>query len=362
MRFSRQQPPNPWIHVSLDICSSTSSDRRPPVPPFFYSRDRAFGKSSTRDSLLFHTTYSRYSFFGSDALYRRAMLTARWHTEALVTGLINFHKMQCYFASTTQIAALVLAHDSQKDTAILFNNVYMDTGSYRDFLDTSFLVLLALSAIIPITVSLACATRYGRQSWFILIFSLVAFVLSTATLSNFYLYANKFGEPGDFYSPIGNENYIGDTNYAIGGTIADSLFPLCGTSWLDNNSLSASTLTSSWVWVAWVNCFIWMFLCFMSKLSGNKCIKSGLDRFGSILDKLQHILAIMGRDHIPAIIFAIASLLCFAAQFYLLSVFGRHSFISPEWSFGQIIAVNVWVPAIVEYIYIEYSKFHTDSN
>ena len=98
-------------------------------------------------------------------------------------------------------------------------------------------------------------------------------------------------------------------------------YSLCGTSWLDNNSLSASTLTSSWVWVAWVNYFIWMSLCFMSKLFGNKRIKSGLDRFRSILGKLQHILAIMGSDHIRAIIFAIASLLCFTAQFYLLSVF-----------------------------------------
>ena len=100
----------------------------------------------------------------------------------------------------------------------------------------------------------------------------------------------------------------------------------------------------------------------MSKLSGNERIKSGLDRFGSILGKLQHILAIMGRDHIRAIIFAIASSLCFAIQFYLLSVYWRHSFISPEWSFGQIMVVNVWVPAIVEYVYIEYSKFHADSN
>ena len=166
--------------------------------------------------------------------------------------------MQCYFASTIQIAALVLAHDSPKDTAILFKNAYLDTGSYRGFLDTSILVLLAPGGIIPITVNLACVTRYGHQSWFILILSLVAFILSTATLSDFCLYANKYGEPGDFYSPIGNENYIGDTNCAIGGTVADALFPLCGISWLDNNSLSASTLTSSWVWVAWVNCFIWM--------------------------------------------------------------------------------------------------------
>ena len=152
------------------------------------------------------------------------MLTAKWHTEALVTELISFHKMQCYFASTIQIAGLVLAHDSQKDTAILFNNAYLDTGSYKDFLDTSVLVLLALSTIIPITVSLACVTRYGHQSWFILILSLVAFTLSTATLSNYYLYARKYGEPRDFYSPIGNENYIGDTNCAIRGTIAGTLF------------------------------------------------------------------------------------------------------------------------------------------
>lgn len=95
---------------------------------------------------------------GLEMLSRYKAEAAKWHTEALVTGLISFHKMQCYFANT----ALVLAHDSRKGTALLFNNVYLDTGFYRDFLHTSVLVLLALSGIISITVSLACVTRYGR--------------------------------------------------------------------------------------------------------------------------------------------------------------------------------------------------------
>lgn len=99
---------------------------------------------------------------GLEMLSRYKAEAAKWHTEALVTGLISFHKMQCYFANTIQIAALVLAHDSRKDTALLFNNAFLDTGSYSDFLHTSVLVLLALSGIISITVSLACVTRYGR--------------------------------------------------------------------------------------------------------------------------------------------------------------------------------------------------------
>ena len=58
------------------------------------------------------------------------------------------------------------------------------------------------------------------------------------------------------------------------------------------------------------------------------------------------------------IVSAIPWSLCVAGQFYLFSAYLEHSVISYEWSFGQIIAVTIWLPSLVEYIYIEWSRFH----
>lgn len=57
------------------------------------------------------------------------------------------------------------------------------------------------------------------------------------------------------------------------------------------------------------------------------------------------------------LVYAVPWALCFAAQFTLFAVFAEHYFISNTWILGQIIAVAVWVPSIVESIYIDFSQF-----
>lgn len=39
----------------------------------------------------------------------------------------------------------------------------------------------------------------------------------------------------------------------------------------------------------------------------------------------------------------------------LFTAFVEHYFVSYTWSFGQLIAVAVWVPLIIEYIYIAFN-------
>ena len=44
--------------------------------------------------------------------------------------------------------------------------------------------------------------------------------------------------------------------------------------------------------------------------------------------------------------------MAFGYQFYAYSLYFHHSQIDPTWSFGQIVAIMVWIPAIAEYIYL----------
>ena len=44
--------------------------------------------------------------------------------------------------------------------------------------------------------------------------------------------------------------------------------------------------------------------------------------------------------------------MCFGYQFNLFNAYFQHTVILQDWSFGQIIAVAVWMPAVFEYFYI----------
>jgi len=90
--------------------------------------------------------------------------TRRHHTAALITALVEFHKNQCYFVGAIQIA-IIAAHQQAEG------------------LDTIFVSVLAINGLVSIISTLVCITRYGRQSWYMILLSLVMFLLSTATLA-----------------------------------------------------------------------------------------------------------------------------------------------------------------------------------
>lgn len=47
----------------------------------------------------------------------------------------------------------------------------------------------------------------------------------------------------------------------------------------------------------------------------------------------------------------------FGIQFYLVSQYLSNSgFVAPNWAFGQIVAVTIWIPCLIEYLYLEIRK------
>lgn len=288
------------------------------------------------------------------------------HSTRLVIGLVEFHKAQCYFSSVIQITALTLFHNVNQSTPTVIadtpSSFKITAGTYQDEFDTSVLFVLASSGIIPVSLVLACITRYGRQSWYLLILSWIAITLATATLICCYKwtvlnqgkYANdlpKKWEYGNRYGAINSCDLLGNLN--------ETVIPLCGSSKLLDNALGPSSQANWWAWLIWANCIIWMFYCL-----GKKCYSA--DYFLSSREKwrtslLKHSstqwIAKQGSGHRIWILASIVPWsLCSGSQFYLFSAYFEHHIISQTWSFGQIIAITVWVPSIVEYLYIELSK------
>lgn len=289
------------------------------------------------------------------------------HANKLVIALVEFHKAQCYFSGVIQITALSLFHNSRKGTIASMNTyTYITAGHYEDYFDTSVLIVLASSGLIPISLVLACITRYGRQSWYLLVLSWITIILASTTLIASYYWAHKFAKNEGAYDnnlsyewDYGN-NYGAENSCLIPGYLGDTVIPLCGNSKLLDNALPSGTVANWWSWLVWANCIIWMFFCV-----GKKCYDA--NRFSSFREKIEvlarrffwvRFIAKEGKAHRTWILVSIIPWsLCFASQFYLFSAYFDHRVISYKWSFGQIIALFVWVPSIVEFIYLELSKY-----
>ena len=264
-----------------------------------------------------------------------------WSTEVTLESLISFHKAQCYFASTVQITALMLFHGA--DGSTILN-------------ETSALVVLVTSGFIPVTFGFASITRFGRPNLHLITLSVITSALATAALLAFYHYDNQFGDFDDYYSSLEDDYYMPLGPCAIGGSFGQTLFPLCGSSLLDNNVISSTIITKWWVWAAWAICMAWMVLCLLYNIVRDK---RPPEKVRSIFDSLTRhpsmklLKKIAGKLKGRTLIFIITPTLCFgvcfSVQFYLIILFNRHHLVSQVWSFGQIIAVTVWLPSICEY-------------
>ena len=192
---------------------------------------------------------------------------------------------------------------------------------------------------------LACITRYGRHSWYVIILSTITVLLATATMASAartFLFENNVNESP--WEPNVNDTYITTpsctiyTNYYSQGFLA----PLCGHSKLGKNFLpSGDTISNHWIWAVWANCIVWLLYCIMEKLLSFK-------RY--IPFRARPVASFW------TLVYVVPWSLCFAAQIILFTVFVEHYFIPYDWTLGQIIAVAVWVPSVIEYIYIAFSE------
>lgn len=276
-----------------------------------------------------------------------------------LVALRNFHKAQCYFSSAVQIAALILLSGTWRNTStLLTSNDYSD--AHEKYFDTSAVIVLATSGFVPVTFGLATLTRFGSPSWHLIMLSFITFGLATTTLSIFYHYDHRFGKLDDYYSLVQNDGYLDYGTCVIGGHVGDALFPLCGSSLLNSNAISSSTITKWWFWVTWTNCMAWMLLCSYTGLMGGikipEMVRSRLESASERYYWMKLSEKVMVRLKLRLFSVIVTPALCFGVQYYLIIVFIRHYLVSGVWTFGQIIAATVWVPTLFDFYHDIISK------
>lgn len=272
---------------------------------------------------------------------------AEGHNEILITAVIEFHKSQCYFAGAIQMAVIIFIHQQYELATYL-----------QDPPAAALPFTLCTNGSIPVIFTLTSIRCYGRQSWYLTSLAMCSFVLSTITFmySN-YIYAMS-------YPVAAGSNYYDPTS-TCGGWSPGERSSWCGSGFSMSTPIGIRTAMSGWNYMMWMITLLWALYCVIKQsLTAEKPQKnvshSLSARFTSRSRSLiafcdQWIKAGVGekgKDSIFWTLFFISWSMAFGYQFYAYSLFFRHSEIDTTWSFGQIVAVTAWIPAIAEYIHL----------
>ena len=260
------------------------------------------------------------------------------HLETLVTALVEFHKVQCYFAGAIQIAAAVFAVEVIRVT--------------QDYASAEMLFILATNSSVPIIFTLIAIQRYGQQSWYLIFLSLSCFLLSTMTLILSYVVFWRFNNRLGYL----RSNQVED----CGGHDYASLFASwCGSNVPFPTKIDYSTIKSGWNWALWTNCAAWLLYCILERSLGQNSVSNA--RAARLLQKTVRWVSVWMRPLFETIWLTRLQYLLFAAswstalgyQIFLYSIPFTHAQVATMWTFGQVVAITVWTPCIAEYLYLE---------
>ena len=176
---------------------------------------------------------------------------------------VDFQIAQCYFAGAMQIAALIFTAQQFWLTRWVASPVLLDAG---------LLFTLATSGFIPTTLTSALISRYGRQSWYLILLSSVAFVLSTGTLaaSSHVWYRSTF-----------------DPAYGVLASCGDFITSNLTTAWCGSKNTLFSdsghnpTNINKVIWVIWAHNLLWLMYCVTKKIRTSNRFLPRVTKLGS---------------------------------------------------------------------------------
>lgn len=145
----------------------------------------------------------------------------------------------------------------------------------------------------------------------------------------------------------------------------EQLSPWCGPGVLMPTAIDSGIATSGWNYMMWMVSLSWAVYSVVKqasagdephKIAGHSLIARFALRWRSTIafcDRwIKAGLGERGKDRAFWFLFLTPWSMAFGYQFYAYSLFFRHAQVESTWSFGQIVAVMVWIPAIAEYIYL----------
>ena len=266
-----------------------------------------------------------------------------------MVGLVDFYKSQCFFSATLQITAIIVYHQS------ISKHMNDDLTTF-DALDPSLLVALASSGLFPVTFAFACIARRGHHSWYVMILSCTTFMLATVTLA----LAFSRQELATDSAQMGSLDVFAANTFSSGCPLAckvsEIVYPICGTSSLAENYLPGPEIAKNVTWSPWACCCLaYVLMTFDDRIWRSIRLFLGTERLQKLLrSRIYSCWRLISQIFVPIVACSV-----FIFQILLFYIYLRHDLFSQEWTFGQIIAVTVWAPSIIEFLYIELGKSYS---
>lgn len=218
--------------------------------------------------------------------------------------------------------------------------------------------IICTNGYVPVIFILVCIGCYGRQSWYLTLLALCCFIPSTITFMYFnHLYA--------VLATIIERYQSNDPGQFCGGWTPEQLSPWCGSGLLMPTPIDSGIAPSGWNYMMWLVSLSWAVYSVVKqasagdehhKIASHSVIARFASRWRSTIafcDRwIKAGLGERGKDRAFWFIFLTSWSMAFGYQFYAYSLFFRHAQVDPSWSFGQIVAVMVWIPAVAEYMYL----------
>ena len=211
-------------------------------------------------------------------------------------------------------------------------------------------VAFSVNGFLPVTLTLACILWYHRLTWHIIILSLVPLGLSAGSLALVTRYWNTNGNTFT-YKPYQKASY----------EAIRTVSSICGSSDPSASGLD-TTVNVPLIRLIYVYCLSWTAWCVFCHFSQRSDTSFEDDAWIKRLTKPMAEYIGNGRLHwylkaFRSLILSVLWLLSFVYLFYLYSIFPRNELIPHGWNYGQIIAIVIWLPVVIELIYLSISEY-----
>jgi hypothetical protein len=288
---------------------------------------------------------------------RRAQdLQARWLGRILgplVTTAVDVQRAQCFFMLALQMAALIILFHKGKG---------LGSSSLQQVTNNYYLIgCHSLGGTLPVSFLLACLHITDRRSWYTFILLLCTMAVSTTTL--IYSRTRQVSEASIGKSPH-QPSTCGATNptkYCLPFDNSEGTV-----SWMINHAG-----TTAYCWTVLILLFI--DICLHSYPQTSRVVHYSSSQGGEVGSSRRHSSTASppvaqsrwGSFANPfrtwKIWMAATHQVAEMGYFYGFSVYamdlGVMNFYVPrDWTFGQVIAITVWVPTVLEFVFLELRK------
>lgn len=265
---------------------------------------------------------------------------------ALIAALVEFQKTQVFFMLTVEVAVIIA----------LYNAAYVSASSWDQlWTNLGFMQAVGFNGVDPIVFGILLLRKGGKSSWYLCLLSLSCVLLSSITIFKSYGTSVKKEQITHKISGLAACFDEDPSQYCLASAYEAALYA----------EITASSVA------LWAVSPIIMLVIQADKLASYQStpgISRLLRAFNAADQRLRRMFGSRMHRGLVRSSVTIVSLfaeiwlvwrLCSGIKYYFAILASTTSTSAGSiWPLGQIIAVAVWVPVIIEYLYLLLRKFH----